>query len=254
MLDVRSEGPVLYVTLNRPEVRNAFNDELIAKLTDTFHKVPTEIRAVVLSGEGKAFCAGGDLEWMRKAAAYSEEQNYEDALKLAHLFDAVAQCRAVSIARVHGAAFGGGCGLVAACDVAVASQDAIFAFSEVRLGLIPGTISTYVIPKIGRGHARSLFATGEAFGAEKALRIGLIHEVAMTEALDEALNAKLTAILAAGPEAIYEAKRLVLEAPLSVDECAQRLARARAGDEGKEGVAAFLERRPAAFVVKLGDG
>src|SRR2546423_6206805 len=131
MLEVTASGPVLYVKLNRPEVRNAFNDELIAALTTTFLKVGPESRAVVLSGEGKSFCAGGDLEWMKKAAAYSEEENYQDALKLAHLFQAVAECPAVVISKVHGAAFGGGSGLVASSDVAVAAEDTIFAFSEV---------------------------------------------------------------------------------------------------------------------------
>jgi enoyl-CoA hydratase/carnithine racemase len=251
MLTVESNGPILQVRLNRPEVRNAFNDELIAALTKSFRTVPTGTRAVVLSGEGVAFCAGGDLEWMRRAAAYSEEQNYQDALKLAGLFQSVAECPAVVITRVNGAAFGGGCGLVAASDVAIASDDAKFAFSEVRLGLIPGTISPFVIPKIGAGHARALFATGEAFDADHALRIGLVHEVVTAAGLDEAVERKLKPVLAAGPKAVIASKRLVLDSPLSVEECARRLATARAGDEGKEGVVAFLEKRKASFVAEL---
>jgi len=250
MLEVKTDGPVQYVALNRPEVRNAFNDELIAALTDTFHQVPVDVRAVVLSGNGKGFCAGGDLEWMRKAAAYSEEENYQDALKLANLFQAIAECPAVTITKVHGAAFGGGCGLVAASDICVAADDALFAFSEVRLGLIPGTISSYVVPKIGQGHARALFATGEAFGAEKALRIGLIHEAGPLDHLDALVEAKLKAVLAAAPKAIAEAKRLVLDFPLPPQECARRLAKARAEEEGKEGVGAFLDRRKAAFYIE----
>ncbi len=249
MLEVTGKGPVLYVKLNRPEVRNAFNDELIAALTAAFLKVGPETRAVVLFGEGKSFCAGGDLEWMRKAAAYEEEENYQDALKLSNLFKAIANCPAVVIARVHGAAFGGGCGLVAAADIAVASDDAIFAFSEVKLGLIPGTISGYVIPKIGAGHARALFATGEAFGAAKALTIGLVHEVGSIADLDKLVDAKVKAAFAAGPKAIIEAKRLVLDSPLSPEETARRLAKARASEEGKEGVAAFLEKRKANFFI-----
>lgn len=245
MLEVRPDGPVLHVRLNRPEVRNAFNDELIAALTAAFSSISLETRAVVLSGEGKSFCAGGDLEWMRKAAAYTEEENYLDALKLAKLFKAVAECHAVVIARVHGAAFGGGCGLVAASDVAVAAEEALFSFSEVRLGLIPGTISAYVIPKIGEGHSRALFCTGEAFGPEKALRIGLIHDVGD---LDSLIEAKLKAVLSSGPKAVAQAKRLVLDSPVSMEETARRLARARASQEGKEGVAAFLERRKSSFV------
>jgi enoyl-CoA hydratase/carnithine racemase len=248
MIDVRSDGPILRVTLNRPEVRNAFNDALIAELTRIFSNIPAGTRAVVLAGEGKSFCAGGDLEWMRRAASYTEEQNYQDALNLAHLFKAIAECPAAVIAKVHGAAFGGGCGLVAACDVAVAAEDALFAFSEVRLGLIPGTISTYVIPKIGEGHARSLFATGEAFGAEKALRIGLIHDVGD---LDTLVKAKLKAVLAAGPEAVTKAKKLILDLPLTPEECAKRLSQTRASHEGKEGIAAFLDRRKASFVVEV---
>lgn len=246
MLKIESKGPVLRVTLNRPDVRNAFNDELIAALSETFSSVPEGTRVVVLSGEGKAFCAGGDLEWMRKAAAYTEEQNYEDALKLAGLFYSIAHCPAAVIAKVHGAAFGGGCGLVAAADLAIASPETLFAFSEVRLGLIAGTISSYVIPKIGAGHARALFATGEAFAADRALTIGLVHEVGDVDQLAEA---KVKQILSVGPEAVSASKRLVHEYPLPAEETARRLARARAGEEGKEGVAAFLDKRKANFVV-----
>jgi enoyl-CoA hydratase/carnithine racemase len=250
MLQVKAEGPVLRMTLNRPEVRNAFNDVLIAELTRAFAQLGSDVRAVVLAGEGTAFCAGGDLEWMRKAAAYSEEENYEDARNLARLFRAIVDCPAVVISRVHGAAFGGGCGLVAASDVAVASTGALFAFSEVRLGLIPGTISPFVIPKIGPGHARALFATGEAFSPEKALRIGLVHEVGEPAELDKLVEAKLKSVLSAGPTAIAGAKRLVLDGHLTDDECARRLAHARAGDEAREGVAAFLDRRRASFVTE----
>lgn len=250
MLRVESDGPVLHVTLNRPEVRNAFDDELIAALDETFAKVPEGTRVVLLSGEGKAFCAGGDLNWMTKAAAYTEEQNYEDAMRLAGLFERIATCPAVTIAKVHGAAFGGGCGLVAAVDIAAAAEGTRFAFSEVRLGLIPATISPFVIPKIGASHARALFATGEAFDATHAVQIGLVHLVAPADVLDGLVEAKIAAVLSSGPEAVATAKRLVLEGPLSREESARRLARARAGAEGKEGVAAFLAKRPASFVVK----
>jgi enoyl-CoA hydratase/carnithine racemase len=184
---------------------------------------------------------------MRKAANYTEEENYQDALKLAALFHSISHCRAFVIARVHGAAYGGGSGLVAAADLAIASPETMFAFSEVKLGLIAGTISPYVIPKIGAGHARALFGTGEAFGTERALRTGLIHEVGD---LDELVPAKVKQVLSVGPEAVAESKRLVNAAPLPVEETARRLARARAGAEGKEGVAAFLEKRKAAFVVE----
>ena len=251
MLQIRLEGPIQRVILNRPEVRNAFNDELIAALTETLTSLRSEVRAVVISGEGKGFCAGGDLEWMRKAAAYTEEQNFQDAMKLAGLFKAIAECQAVVISKVHGAAFGGGCGVVAASDVAVCADDSLFSFSEVKLGLLPGTISTYVVPKIGAGHARSLFATGEVFGAEKALRIGLVHDVAPVADLDALVDQKLRAVLSAGPLAVAQAKRLVFDYPQTMEETARRLAAARASAEGKEGVGAFLERRKANFVVDL---
>lgn len=250
MLKLKHDGPVLYVTLDRPEVRNAFNDELIAALTETFAGIDRSVRAIVLSGEGKSFCAGGDLQWMKKAAAYTQEQNEQDALKLAHLFQSIVQCRALIIAKVHGAAFGGGCGLVAAADVAVAREGTLFAFSEVRLGLIPGTISTVVIPKIGSGNARAYFSTGEAFDANVALRIGLVHEVAAEDQLDAVVASKLKAVLSSGPDAVYKSKMLAQEVGLSIPETAKRLAAARASDEGKEGVSAFLEKRKAAFVVE----
>lgn len=250
MLSVAQSGPVLRVVLNRPEVRNAFNDELIAALSDAFLNLPTGVRCVVLSGEGKAFSAGGDLEWMRRAAAYTQEQNAQDALKLARLFQAIVTCPAVVIAKVHGAAFGGGCGLVAASDVAVCEAETKFAFSEVRLGLLPATISSFVIPKIGAGHARALFSTGEAFGAERALRIGLVHEVAGAESLEGTVEAKVQAVLVSGPDACAKAKRIAAEPPLAIEAAAMLLAEARASDEGREGVAAFLEKRPARWAPK----
>ncbi len=252
MLQTQADGPVLRLTLNRPEVRNAFNDELISKLSSAFTNIPQGTRAVVLRGNGASFCAGGDLEWMRKAADYTDEQNVRDAMHLARLFKAITECPAVVIALVHGAAFGGGAGLTAACDVAIASEETKFAFSEVKLGLIPSTISPFVINKIGRGHARALFCTGEPFDAQTALRIGLVHEVTTADGLDAVADNKLKNILASGPEAVKGAKHLVLDGDLNLDECAKRLARTRASKEGREGVAAFLEKRKAAFVVEYG--
>lgn len=246
MLNVESRGSVMTLTLNRPEVRNAFNDELIAALSKSFIELPPSVRVVVIRGEGPGFCAGGDLEWMRKASSYTEEQNYEDALKLAQLFRAIVECPAVVISLVHGAAFGGGCGLVAASDIAIARSDAKFSFSEVKLGLIPATISPFVLAKIGHGHARALFTSGEPFDAEKALRIGLVHEIA--DDLNAAVNFKIKHILMSGPSAVTASKRLAVDDDLNLETTARRLARARAGDEGKEGVAAFLEKRKASFV------
>ena len=248
MLTVDFRDPVLFLTLNRPDVRNAFNDELIGALTEAFTKLPNGTRAVVLTGEGVAFCAGGDLEWMRKAAAYSRKENVADAMRLAHLFGTIQTCPAVVIARVNGAAFGGGCGLVAAADVSVASTEAKFAFSEVRLGLIPATIAPFVLAKIGAGHARALFTTGEVFDAARALQVGLVHAVVPPDELDGAVDAKLRAVLSAGPKATVLARDLVLEELNGPDETARRLAAARASDEGREGVEAFLEKRKANWV------
>lgn len=249
MLSTHTRGSVTYVALQRPEVRNAFNDELIARLTECFSSPGLGTRAMVISGDGPTFCAGGDLDWMKRAANYTSEENYEDAMRLGNLFQSIAACPVPVIAKVHGAAFGGGAGIVAACDIAIASPETKFAFSEVKLGLVPGTISPFVIPKIGAGHARALFVTGEAFSAETALRIGLIHQV--TEQLDEAVDAKLKSILASGPGAIENAKKIVNDFPLPLSECATRLAEARSSPEGKEGVAAFLEKRKASFVEAL---
>jgi len=248
MLNLDFRDPVLFITLNRPEVRNAFNDELIGALTDAFAKLPTGTRAVVLAGEGPSFCAGGDLEWMRKAAAYSTKQNVEDATRLTLLFGTIQRCSAVVVARVHGHAFGGGCGLVSAADVAVASTSAKFSFSEVKLGLIPATIAPFVLQKLGPGHARALFTTGEVFDAHRAHHVGLVHEVVMPEGLDVAVDAKLNAILAAGPKATIAARDLTLDDLSLFDEAPKRLAAARASEEGKEGVAAFLEKRKATWV------
>ncbi|MBS1721882.1 MAG: enoyl-CoA hydratase/isomerase family protein [Armatimonadetes bacterium] len=250
MLKTSQDGPVLHVTLDRPEVRNALNDELIAALTDAIVGMPAATRVVVLGGEGKAYCAGGDLEWMRRAANYTEEQNYEDAMKLGRLFEAIATCRAVVVSRVQGAAFGGGSGLVAASDVAIAEENTLFAFSEAKLGLIPATISSFVLNKIGSGNARWLFTTAEAFDAATALRVGLVHEVTNIVDLDAAVERKVKAVLKCGPEAVAASKRLCMEGPLPMDRCARMLATARSGQEGREGVAAFLEKRPASFVAE----
>ncbi|MBS1715031.1 MAG: enoyl-CoA hydratase/isomerase family protein [Armatimonadetes bacterium] len=249
MLKTERDGSVLRLTLARPDVRNAFNDELIAALTSAFRDVDDSTRVVVLAGEGKSFCAGGDLEWMRKAAGYTEEQNVEDAMRLAGLFQSMVDCPAVVIARIHGAAFGGGCGLVAASDVAIVGRSALFCFSEVRLGLIPATISNFVLPKIGNGNARWLFTTAEAFGPETALRIGLVHDVVDDDALDEGVANRVASVLKCGPQAVAKAKKLSVEGPYPLERSARELAVARAGAEGQEGVGAFLEKRPATYVV-----
>jgi methylglutaconyl-CoA hydratase len=250
MLEVQSDGPVLRLSLARPGARNALDEELIQSLLHQFRHISREVRVVVLTGQGSAFCAGADLGWMKRGGQADEAQNYRDALQLAFLLELIAGCHAVVIARVNGACFGGGCGLVAASDIAIASEEAFFAFSEVRIGLVPATIASYVTHKIGRGAARSLFVTGEAFSPKKALEIGLVHDLTGPANLDLAVAAKIEWILKAGPEAIATVKDLLNGPELTVEESARLLAKTRAGDEAKEGIEAFLERRTAAYVIE----
>ncbi|CAN5173482.1 enoyl-CoA hydratase-related protein [soil metagenome] len=237
-LRIERDGYVLRVTLARPERRNAFDANLIRELTGAFADVG-EARAVVLAGEGRSFCAGADVEWQRSAIDLSYDANVEDALRLYRMCETIDLCPAPVIARVQGFALGGGSGLVACADVAIAAPDATFGFSEVKLGIIPAVISPFVLPKIG-AHARRYFVTGERFDAPAALRIGLVHEVA--DDLDAAVDRVVGEVLTAGPAAVREAKKLVRERP-SGEEAARIAARMRAGAEGQEGLRAFLERR-----------
>jgi methylglutaconyl-CoA hydratase len=237
-LRIERDGHVLRITLARPERRNAFDAALIGELTEAFADVG-DARAVVLSGEGQSFCAGADVDWQRSAIDLSYEENVEDALRLDRMCEAIDSCPAPVIARVHGYALGGGSGLAACVDIAIAAPDAIFGFSEVKLGIIPAVISPFVLPKIG-AHARRYFLTGERFDAEAALRIGLVHEVA--DELDAAVERVVGEVLTAAPGALREAKKLIRERPTGA-ETAQIAARLRAGDEGQEGLRAFLERR-----------
>lgn len=248
MLDVRRDGAVLRLTLNRPEVRNAFDEHLVAALTDAVTGDLTGIRAIVISGNGKAFSAGGDANWMRRTAGLSHAENVEDAGRVAALFAAIERAPVPTVAAIHGACFGGGCGLAAACDLAVAEAGATFAFSEVRLGLIPATISPFVVRRIGIGHARSLFVSGAPFGAEEALRIGLVGRVVAAGELERAIEETVAGLLKNAPGAMVAARNLALDGPLALEDVAARLADARASDEGREGVTAFLEKRSADFV------
>jgi enoyl-CoA hydratase/carnithine racemase len=242
-LRVERDGAVLRVTLARPERRNAFDAALIAELTEAFADV-ADARAVVLAGDGPSFCAGADVEWQRAAIDLSYDENVEDALRLYRMLEAVDSCPAPVVARVQGYALGGGSGLVACADVAVAGEDAIFGFSEVKLGIVPAVISPFVLPKIGAA-ARRYFPTGERFDAPTAQRIGLVHEVAAD--LDEALERVLRELLSSGPEAVRAAKRLVRERP-SGEEAAHVAARLRTSQEGQEGLRAFLEKRRASWL------
>lgn len=237
-LRIERDRAVLRITLARPERRNAFDAELIAELTAAFADVG-DARAVVLAGDGQSFCAGADIEWQRSAVDLSLDENAEDALRLYRMCEAIDRCPAPVVARIHGYALGGGSGLVACADIAIAAPDTVFGFSEVKLGIIPAVISPFVLPKIG-AHARRYFLTGERFDADTALRIGLISEIATP--LDDAVNQVLAELLSSGPEAAREAKRLVRERPAGA-ETAQIAAHLRAGPEGQEGLRAFLDRR-----------
>ena len=239
MLDVERDGPVLRITLARPERRNAFDAALIARLHEAFSEV-SDARAVVLTGAGPSFCAGADVDWQRASIDLSFEENVQDALRLYRMLAAVDHCPAPVIAGVHGYALGGGSGLAACADVVVAAPDATFGFSEVRLGIAPAVISPFVLAKIG-AHARRYFTTGERFGAETALRIGLVDEVA--EDVAAAVARIVRDVLQSGPTAVRTAKRLVLEPPGDGEQLARIAAGLRAGDEGQEGLRAFLEKR-----------
>jgi methylglutaconyl-CoA hydratase len=237
-LRIERDEDVLHITLARPERRNAFDAELIADLTDAFTTVG-DARVVVLAGEGQSFCAGADVEWQQSAIDLSYEENVEDALKLYRMCETIDRCPAPVVARVHGYALGGGSGLVTCSDIAVAARDAVFGFSEVKLGIIPAAISPFVLPKIGQ-HARRYFLTGERFDAETALRIGLVHEVA--DDLDAAIERVVHELRASGPNAVREAKRLIRERPDGL-ETAHIAARMRTSDEGQQRLRAFFERR-----------
>jgi methylglutaconyl-CoA hydratase len=240
-LRVEREGGLLRVTLARPQQMNAFDAGLIAELAAAFADVGNA-RAVLLSGEGPSFCAGADVEWQRASVDLSYEENVEDALRLYRMLDAIDHCPAPVVVRVHGYALGGGSGLVACADIALAAEDATFGFSEVKLGIIPAVISPFVLPRIGPGGARRYFLTGERFEAATALRIGLVHDVVPPEELDDAVAGVLGELDTAGPQAAREAKRLIREGPRG-EETAAVAARLRAGAEGQEGLRAFLERR-----------
>lgn len=239
-LRIERDGAVLRITLARPDRRNAFDAAVIGELAEAFVNVG-RARAVVLAGEGKSFSAGADIDWMRASADLSYEENVADANALRAMLEAIEGCPAPVVARVQGHALGGGAGLVAAADVAVAAPDAVFAFSEVKLGIIPAVISPFALAKIGPGQARRWFLTGERFDAETALRIGLVHEVAAD--LDGAVDNVVSELLTAGPLAVRWAKRLVRERP-DGPETARWIAERRTSDEGQEGLRAFLERRP----------
>ncbi|WP_424683872.1 enoyl-CoA hydratase/isomerase family protein [Frateuria sp. YIM B11624] len=252
-------GAVRQIALNRPDVHNAFDDGLIAELTAALVEAGRDdaVRAVVLTGTGASFSAGADLHWMRGMAAASEEDNREDSLRLAALVRTLQFCPKPTVARVNGAAYGGGVGLVAACDIAIGADGAKFGLTEVKLGLVPAVISPYVVAAIGVRQARRLFLTGEVFDAAEACRIGLLHRVVPAEALDEAVEFTLKLLAKAGPQAQREAKQLALRMG-GIDERdagridaqnAELIARLRVSAEGQEGLGAFLDKRAPAWTV-----
>jgi methylglutaconyl-CoA hydratase len=254
---VTREGPIARVTLSRPELHNAFDEGLIAGLARTFSELAHDgtARVVVLAGAGKSFSAGADLNWMKRASAYDEERNRDDARALEAMLRAIDDCPKPVIGMVHGAAIGGGVGLVAACDIAVAGEAAIFGTSEVRLGIVPAVISPFVVRAIGPRQARRYFLTAERFGAEEAHRIGLVHEVVPVKRLEQRVLEIASEILKGGPLALADAKRLVrlvetmpqggsILAEATVGMIAER----RASEEGREGIAAFLEKRKPGWI------
>ncbi|MFQ5892168.1 MAG: enoyl-CoA hydratase/isomerase family protein [Candidatus Methanofastidiosia archaeon] len=247
---LRHEDEIAHVALNRSKVQNAFNDVLIRELTECFTQLTEEdnIKIIVLTGEGQTFCSGADLNWMKKMAHYTRGENLSDSKKLAEMYYTIDRCPKPVVGRINGSAFGGGVGLVAVCDIAIASIEAQFAFSEVKLGIVPAVISTYLIPKIGPSNARALFLTGERFGAERALRIGLVHEICPPEELDSKIDEKLKILKSSAPKASIKIKQLIrnwfyMEFEEFRNHTIELIADLRASREGKEGISAFLERR-----------
>jgi methylglutaconyl-CoA hydratase len=239
-----------WVTLNRPDVRNAFNDIMISELADAFNVInlSKEYRVVVLTGAGRAFCAGADLNWMRNVLNFSYEENLKDSQNLAEMFHLMFSCPLPTIARVNGPAIGGGCGLAAVCDIVIASDKAIFSLSEVKLGLVPACISPYVIRRMGDKNCREYFLTGERLSAEKALTAGLANQVVAEAELDEVVDSRIEQLISSGPEALKRCKELLEKAPLIPEPdvgkyTAEVIARLRMGEEGQEGMKAFFEKR-----------
>jgi methylglutaconyl-CoA hydratase len=250
LIIARREGSVEHLTLNRPDVRNAFNEHVIDELTRWAEATArdTAVRCVVLSGAGKTFCAGADLTWMSKMVSYSREENVRDAQAMARMFSALDTLPMPLIGRVHGAALGGGSGLAAVCDIVVATEDASFGFTEVKLGILPAVISPYALAKVGRSAARELFLTGMRFSAQRAKEIGLVHAVVPADRLDAAVTQYVNEVLSAGPHGVAAAKALIPRvwsrlAQDAIDLTADAIATQRVSDEGQEGMKAFLDKR-----------
>jgi methylglutaconyl-CoA hydratase len=249
ILSRRDEHSV-QITLNRPDLHNAFNETLIAELSECFKSLGQDetVQLIILTGEGKSFCAGADINWMKSMVAYSREENLKDSQNLADMFKIINECPKPVIGRINGSAFGGGVGLVAVCDIAVAVDSAKFSFSEVKLGIIPAVVSPYVLKKIGPGHARQLFITGERFDSQTAQNIGLIHRTAKLEDIDEKIDETVKMLSANGPRAMHEVKLLIsnwydLNEESYRKYTVEKIAELRTAPEGHEGLEAFLAKR-----------
>ncbi|MYM22817.1 enoyl-CoA hydratase/isomerase family protein [Duganella sp. FT135W] len=255
-LTITREGNTAQITLNRPDVRNAFNETTIAEIKQAFSELGDDaaLRAIVLAANGPAFCAGADLNWMKKMAGYTHAENQADALQLAEMLRTIYLCPKPVVAKVQGDCYAGGMGLVAACDIIVAVEEANFCLSEVKLGLIPATISPYVIKAMGENASRRYFLTAERFGAQEALRIGFVHEVVSADTLDAKVAEIVKALVNNSPNAVQQAKVLVREVvgqevnDALLADTAERIAHIRASDQGREGVASFLEKRKPAWL------
>jgi methylglutaconyl-CoA hydratase len=253
-ISCRIDGAVATAAFNRPEIHNAFNATVIAELTHAFTEISrSPVRVVVLTGEGKSFCSGADLNWMRSVINQSFEENLSEATALAELFYLIYSLRQPVIARVNGAAIGGGTGFVSVCDMAIAARSAKFSFSEVKIGVVPACIGPYVVKKLGEGKARELFITGERMDAVRAHEVGLVNRVVDDENLDTAVEEVVQSILTSGPEAVAMAKKLIGNVPLMAPDrfkpyTAEMIAKLRISDEGQEGMDAFLKKRTPSWV------
>ena len=251
------QGAVARAVLNRPDVRNAFNEQMLEELLEVFVTIRDDpgIRVVVLTGEGKSFCAGADLHWMKRVVDYTFEENYEDSLRLARMLREVYTCPKPVVGRINGAAIGGGTGVVAVCDIAIASEDAVFAFTETKLGLTPAAVSPYLLKRMGEKNLRDYFLTGERFDAARAAEMGLVNAVVPADELDAAIDAKVAMILTGGPEALAVSKELIRDiSERSLDEngpyTAEVISRLRISKEGQEGMNAFLKKRKPRWVAQ----
>ena len=246
MIELKLSKNVATLTLNRPEIHNAFNAELITGLTKTLEELKTQdVRALILTGAGKSFCAGADLNWMSSMKTWSEEENFQDSKKMAKMFHTLNTMPMPVIGRVNGHALGGGSGLVACCDYVVANEEALFGFTEARLGLLPAVISPFVMAKIGESHARAWFLSGERFNSEEAKRMNLVHELTNLDDIDERVEKVTTSFLQAGPEAARAAKSLIFKvrvAQMVEDETCRIISKIRVGPEGQEGMRALLAK------------